>query len=91
MDEIRVLNDAEKMHYRFHIHSDRLKTLSRVCPDDGELIDATGEMYLRKNTDRWSVEYRCPRDGEIIRSWQPDVDALTKQIAADVLGKEGID
>lgn len=92
MDEIREINsEALRSIFSMHIYSDRLKVLVRDCPDDGEVIHATGEMYRGKNIDRWYVEYRCSRDGEIIRSWQPDMDVLTKQIAAEVLGKAGID
>lgn len=88
MDEIReITHKGDRGNYSMRIYSDRLKALVRECPDDGEVMHAIGEMYRGKNVDRWYVEYRCTRDKELILSWQPDVDALTKQIAADVLGK----
>jgi hypothetical protein len=48
-------------------------------------------MYFRKNVSHWYVEYLCPKDGEIIRSWMPEIDEITKQVAKDVLGEENKD
>ncbi len=91
MDEIREIdNEGDRSIFSMRIYSDRLKTLVRECPDDGQAIHATGDMYFDKSVDRWYVQYYCPQDGEM-KTWQPGVDALTRQIAADVLGQAGAD
>lgn len=96
MEEIRVIkNKTEKEIYSIRIYSDRLKSLTRLCPDDGALISATGEMYLRRNmkkrADHWFVEYYCHVDGELIKNWSSTSDELTQEIAAEVLKKTTYD
>jgi hypothetical protein len=91
MDEIReIATDAEKGIYSMRIYSDRLNKIAKICPDDGSLMHGTGEMYLRrsKRGSHWHLEYLCPKDGEILRGWTPEVDELTHQIAKDVLEEE---
>ena len=88
MDEIKeISNDALKSIYSMQIYSDRLLPLTRQCPDDGASMTATGNMYFHRKSSYWSVEYVCPKDGEIIRGWMPEIDEITKQIAKDVLEK----
>jgi len=88
MDEIRELNDLEKGHYSIQIYSDRLLNLMTDCSIDGAWSKATGDMYLLTITSKWVVEYLCPTDGELFRKWTRQTDAITKQIAKDVLGEE---
>jgi hypothetical protein len=88
MDEIRAIeHEGDRGIYRMRIYSDRLKTLSRECPDDARIIYGTGDMYLGKEND-WYVEYHCPIHGDI-KIWTSDIDTVTRQIAADVLGEAG--
>ena len=90
MDEIRPLSMAEEKAYLKKIYSDRLRNQTRLCPDDGALMNGSGLMFLRKNIrNSWVVEYVCSKDGEIIRSWTPAVDPVIKEIARDVLGADG--
>jgi hypothetical protein len=91
MDEIRKLSNAEKKDYSMRIYSDRLLNLIKQCSIDGTWSEATGEMILLKGSSRWLVEYLCPSERETFRKWTPDIDALTKQIAKDVLGEENKD
>ena len=89
MDEIKeISNDADKSIYGTRIYSDRLLSLSLLCPDDGTRMKATGDMYLSSITSEWMVEYLCPQDREIFRMWTGETEALTRQIAKDVLGKK---
>jgi hypothetical protein len=74
-----------KNEYSMRIYSDRLLPLTRRCPDDGTWMKATGDMYLSSVTSEWFVEYLCPKDGEIIRGWMPEIYSITKQIADNVL------
>jgi len=69
------------------IKSNKLLGLKKRCPDDGAWMTSTGYMYLIKATSDWAVEYLCPKDGELIRSWSPEVDATTRQIAKEILPK----
>lgn len=89
MDEIRPLSPAEAKVYLKKIYSDRLRQQTRLCPDDGALMQASGFMYLRKSIhSSWVVEYECSKDGEIITSWTPEVDALIRKISHGVLGED---
>lgn len=85
MDELRELSMSDKQRLRLHIYSDRLLDQTRNCPDDGAWMKATGHMYFRESVSNWIVEFACPEHGEIIPSWSPKLDAVTKQIAQDVL------
>jgi hypothetical protein len=69
------------------IYSDRLLALKRRCPEDGTWMSGTGNMYFDKKPAFWVVEYLCPKDGELFRSWMPEIDGITKQIAKDVIEK----
>lgn len=82
MDEIREIKmDAEKDIYRLRIYSDKLLGPTGRCPEDGGLAQATGDMYFNRTTSTWVVEYVCTGCNEILRSWTPPSDEITKQIA----------
>ena len=89
MDEIRGVNQNEKNEYSLRIYSERLLNLKKQCSEDGAWSHATGEMYYIESISRWAVEYLCPIDGEIFRSWARETEAITKEIAKDVLEKNG--
>jgi len=91
MDEIRSLQVGEEKLYNMKIYSDSLLKLIRDCPDDGHLMRATGLMYFNARISRWSVEYMCTKDKEVYNIGARDTDALTKQIAKDVLEKKNED
>jgi hypothetical protein len=84
MDKLKNLTDAERKAYGMGIYSDRLLSLKIKCPEDGTWMNATGNMYLDNH---WIVEYLCPKDKELFNIWTPAIDALTKQIAKDVMEK----
>ena len=84
---MRELIEAKKSEYSIQIYSDRLLSLKKRCSEDGAWSQATGEMYFVESISRWVIEYVCPKDGEVFRSWMPEIDEITKQIAKDVLEK----
>ena len=88
MDEIKEFTDAEKKAYDKGIYSDRLLSFTTRCPEDGASMKATGNMYLHRKSSHWMVEYLCPKCKEFFNIWTPEVDAITKRIAKDVLGKK---
>jgi hypothetical protein len=80
------MSDFNRLIHRAVIEDDRLKKLTRRCPDHGNaaIMTATGRMFLAKSRDDfWTVEYLCPRDNGLYTIWVPETDALTKAIAAE--------
>ncbi len=86
MDEL--VEVGQNPLYVRKIKSERLLQLSRLCPDDGTFMTATGYMYQRKLTLDWAAEYYCPACHETIVSWTRDSDAQLRQIAQAVMGDE---
>lgn len=85
MAKITPLTLAEATHYTLKVYSNRLKKLTRSCPDDGQLMYATGFMYLANVGEVWYVEYICSKDNEVYLNRTRQVEAIASQIAKEVL------
>jgi len=85
MAKIVQMTSAENQHYSTKIYSDRLKKLTRSCPDDGQQMWANGFMYMATVGADWYVQYVCSKDGEIYWNRTRDIEKMTQQIAKEVL------
>ena len=77
------------------LHDERLREVYAHCPDDGQVLVPTGDLYSSDETGRsWSVAFRCPEHpDEILRIWQPEFQPLIDEIldGVDVSGLPLVD
>ena len=55
------------------IRDDRLKGLTRRCPECGNTMTATGELYKDEGVSTWFVAFWCPVDQEEFPVWAPEL------------------
>jgi hypothetical protein len=68
------------------LHDERLREAWARCPDDGEVLIPTGDLYSSDASGRsWTIGFRCARHpDELIRLWRPELQPLIDEVLADV-------